>query len=265
MHDYVECEYPLGLIQTPARPSRLMVDADALGRLADDIAANGLHQRIGLRRLSTGEGAEMIYGDRRRLAFALLGRAAIPAKVYPHTVDVLHVRMSENEMRENLNAIEQALEAVAFLERGEPLAGVARRFRRSPAWINERLALLDLPEDVQTAVAKGQLTLGVARALGAVDFADYRAQLIGEATRAGASERVVAVWVAQYLADAPRIKANTITVDEIVARREEFRVVARCPGCEKDHPFEATRALRFCVPCAEQLTTLLAQSPAEGP
>ncbi|MGH7393370.1 MAG: ParB/RepB/Spo0J family partition protein [Candidatus Rokuibacteriota bacterium] len=262
MRDYDERDFPVEHIVEPERASRLVIDPEALGRLADDIAANGLHQRIGLRTIAGDRRAELIFGHRRLLAYRLLHRAAIPARIYPPTTDVLHVRMAENEMREQLNPIEQAMECRAFVDRGEPIAHVARRFRRSAAWVAERLELLELPADVQRALAEGALALGVARALGAVDFDTYRAQLVAEAIRNGASERAVAVWVSAYHADAARIKANTITVDEIVARREEFKVVARCPGCEKDHPFEVTVSLRFCRPCATQLAALLTADPA---
>lgn len=258
MH-YIERELPVEWITEPERPHRLQIDAEELHRLADDIAANGLHQRPGVRETENKQRFALIYGHRRLLAFRVLGRPEIPVKVYPAGTDELQVRMAENELRADLNPIEQAHICREFIERGDPVTAIARYWRRSDGWVRGRLALLELPADVQEAMADGVLTPAVAHELARVDNDRYRVSLIAEAANHGCSERTAAAWAAHYLADRERIITNTMTIEQLAARRESFVVKAICEICQQEHDLTRTRALRCCLPCLEAVAAALRQ------
>ncbi len=241
------------------------MDPDALGALADSIAAEGLHQPIGVRGPMADGSYEIGFGHRRYCAHQLLQREAIDCKVYPAETDVDLMRVTENGQREQLTPIEEALECGRFMKRVGSTAAVARMFRRSDAWVRSRLALLDLPDDIQRAVHLGDVAVNVATALARVDHEAYRASLIDEATRSGASVNVVNVWVAHYEADKGRIIQNHLTVQEITERRAAYIVYFPCDGCHTEVPYLDTRSLRFCTRCAgELLAVMQAETPAAG-
>jgi ParB family transcriptional regulator, chromosome partitioning protein len=244
---------PLSQIQEPDDPARLSMDPETLGALADSIAAEGLHQPIGVRGPMENGRYELGFGHRRLCAHQLLQRVEIDCKVYPPTVDLALMRVTENGQREGLTPIEEAHECRKFVERVGSPAAVARLFRRSDYWVRARLALLELPDDLQAAVHRGELATNVATALARVDHADYRTSLIEEAGRSGASVNVVNVWVAHYEADKGRIIQNHLTVQEITERRQEYVVYFTCDGCSRQVPYTETRAMRFCAKCANEV------------
>ena len=136
--------------------------------------------------------------------------------------------------------------------------------RRSPAWIDARLELLALPEELRLAVHEGRLPMNVAGALGEIDHADYRRELIDEATRTGASVSTVRVWTAHYAADRDRIVQNHLTVQEIKSARGAYVVYYPCDVCGREVPYQDTRGLRICLEDAEQLAVELAAARAEA-
>ena len=259
-----EHEIPMGQIQPPPHQLRQTIDPEALGRLADDIAVRGLLQGIGVVRAVDEDSFTIGYGHRRFLAHGLLGRATIRARVYPPGTDLLDIAIAENEFRKDLNPIEDARAMRQLIERGEPVPHIARRYRVSEATVRARLGLLDLPEDLQEGIAGGRLSVAVASALAVVDHDDYRASLIAEAQRNGASARVVAVWTAHYHADRDRIVANHLTVAAIVERREAFIVYVPCDACKEPKPYTETRGMRFCNDCAGELLAALSGAAASG-
>ncbi len=248
---------PMVLIREPAHRLRETIDAAALGELADSIAAEGLHQPIGVRGPDAEGAYEIVWGHRRYLAVRLLKWQRITARVFPASYDPLLAAISENLQRTDLTPIEEAHAIARFLERGEARVAIARLFRRSPAWIDARLDLLDLPADLQAAVQDRSIPVAVAHALRDVDYEPYRRDLLDEARRVGATATVAALWTQHYLADRERIVHNELAVSEIAARREAWKIMIACELCHEDYAFEHTRALRMCQDCLTAVLNLV--------
>jgi ParB family chromosome partitioning protein len=255
----------VALIDPPADAHRLALDEQRLGDLADSMAAEGLHQPIGLRGPDGASRYEVVFGHRRYRAAAMLGWASIAAKIYPAAADILLIRSSENNNREQLSPAEEAEQIRRFQEAGYSKAGTARALRRSVSWVEARLAILACPEDVRLAVHRGELSLGVAVQFATVDHAPYRRELIAEAGRAGCSTTQATAWVAAYGADRERIVRNLATVEEIAASREQWVLKIACEGCGLEHTYERTRAMRFCLSCANDLLAAMRGEPASKP
>lgn len=262
MHGEAYQRIPLARIQEPSHRLRASIDVERLGALADSMAAEGLHQPIGLRGPFPTGLYEIAFGHRRFLAAQLLRWPDIAARLYPADFDPLLASVSENLQRDALSPIEEALAVRRFIDRGEPEAAIARLFRRSAAWVKARLDLLALPDDLRGAVHEGTVKVAVALPLADVDNDEYRATLLDEAVRTGASARTVEVWRAHYLSERERLVRNLVTVTEIAARREDYRIKIGCDGCGREVDYRETESWRFCTPCAHDLRVAAAEAAA---
>lgn len=252
----------LASIREPAHQLRETIDPEQLGELADSMAAEGLHQPIGLRGPLDDGAFEIIWGHRRFLAARLLQWKQIEAKTYPADYDPLLAAVSENLQRENLSPMDEARAVKRFIDRGQSQAAIARLFRRSQSWIHERIELLELPAELQGAVHERALSMGVARVLAQIDHEAYRAELIKEAQRSGANLNTVEVWRAHYMADRERIVTNNLLIAEINSRREAWRLYVPCDLCREDKVYEETHSVRVCEPCQAELLRLIEAAAA---
>jgi ParB/RepB/Spo0J family partition protein len=259
----LDLDVELARIDPPKTAARESIDPDKLADLADDMLSNGLLQRVGLIGPDPAGRYEVNWGDRRTRAARQLGWRTIAARVAPHGTNPAAMRAAENNVREPLNPREEARQVKELLDAGMPLPNIRRTLRRSEAWIEQRLALLGWPEDVQQAVAEGRLPLAVARQLVKIDNELYRADLTREAVRTGATERTAIVWAAAYEADRARIDVNSATVQELIERRDSFQVVTACEACDDRVDIRTTRLIRICGSCSAELVKALEELRAE--
>lgn len=150
----------------PYQPRRTFDDA-ALHELSESIRRHGVLQPVVVRQVAEGS-YELIAGERRWRAATLARRATIPAVVRQTVTDaeMLELALVENVQRQDLDAIERA---VGYRQMMDRLAltqeQVADRVGLRRSTVANHLRLLDLPEAVQAAVAKGLVSMGHARAL----------------------------------------------------------------------------------------------------
>ena len=251
---------PLDVLDEPDEALRESIDEVKLGELADDIAVNGLLQPIGARGPGPGGRYEIVWGHRRFLACRMIQLTTIPARVCPWPTNPALARLAENFHRVDLNPREEAKAVQALRQQGKPLAEIARILRRSIGWVETRVELMTWPQELQDAVARGELPMNTARLLAEIDHDDYRASLVREVHRTGASAPIVSTWLAHYVADKERIVRNHETVEEIVNRREEFRVMFSCECCGDQRDTRESSLLRVCRRCARTLVDMKAEA-----
>lgn len=150
----------------PFQP-RKEFDPAELAELETSLRANGLIQPITVRRAPSGNGYELIAGERRFRAAQRLGWTEIPALVKD-----LDDRMTatlalvENLQRSDLNPIEEAEGYQRLIDdfslTQQQVADVVGKDRSTVANI---LRVLNLPAAVRRMLQEGELTLGHARAL----------------------------------------------------------------------------------------------------
>ncbi len=149
---------------------RTKMDAESLNELAASIRAQGLMQPI-LVRPAGAERYELIAGERRWRAARIAGLAEVPV-VVRDVPDQAALAMSliENIQREDLNPLEEA-QGVQRLVSEFKLTHqeAADAIGRSRTATTNLLRLLNLPQSVQRLVFDGQLDMGHARALLALD------------------------------------------------------------------------------------------------
>ncbi|GAB3361885.1 MULTISPECIES: ParB/RepB/Spo0J family partition protein [Giesbergeria] len=155
---------------------RTRMDEGALYELAESIRAQGIMQPILVRRLGTGPHAgchEIIAGERRFRAAKLAGLDTVPVLVRDVPDEAAAaMALIENIQREDLNPLEEAQGLQRLVrEFGLTHEQAAQAVGRSRSTASNLLRLLQLAVPVQTMLMAGDLDMGHARALLALDKA----------------------------------------------------------------------------------------------
>ena len=169
-------EVPLDQIRPNPDQPRHVMEPEALEGLAQSIRRHGVLQPVIVQR--TGEGYQLVAGERRFRASRLAGRTTIPSLVIEATGRrSLELALIENIQRENLNALEEATAYEALLARdGSTQIELAEQLGKSRVAVTNALRLLELPDEIKSLVKGGALSAGQARALlGAKSPADMLA------------------------------------------------------------------------------------------
>ena len=153
---------------------RTRMDEGALYELAESIKAQGIMQPILVRRLAGGDHAgmyEIIAGERRFRAARLAGLSDVPVLVRDVPDEAAAaMALIENIQREDLNPLEEAQGLSRLVnEFGMTHEQAAQAVGRSRSAASNLLRLLNLAEPVQTMLMAGDIDMGHARALLALD------------------------------------------------------------------------------------------------
>jgi ParB family transcriptional regulator, chromosome partitioning protein len=181
---------PLELIdRSPHQPRRSFDEEHLLG-LAESIKARGVLQPVLVRPLPGGR-YELIAGERRWRAARTAELETIPAIVRHHDDSTsLEMALIENMAREDLNPIEEARACAALVEElGLTREDVGLRVGRSRVAVSNLIRLLDLPDEAQHLIERGDLSEGHGRALLLADDHGDRRSLARAAASAGWSVR----------------------------------------------------------------------------
>lgn len=148
----------------PQQP-RKDFDINRLQDLAASLRQSGLLQPVIVRR--SGQGYQLVVGERRWRAAKLAGLGRVPAIVREVSDgEAIELALVENLLREDLNPMEEALAYQRLLaEFGWTQEELAQRVGGDRSSIANCLRLLKLPEVIQADLRGGRLSMGHARAL----------------------------------------------------------------------------------------------------
>jgi len=176
----------------PLQPRREFKEEE-LAELMASIRENGLLQPLVVRPDpdASGERYQLVAGERRFRALSRLRWKEVPALV--REVDdrtLLVLALVENLQREALGPLEEAEGFQALSEEfGLTQAEIAQAVGKNRATVANTLRLLRLPPSIRRLLEEGQLTMGHARALLAVDDPGRLVELGRRAAREGWSVR----------------------------------------------------------------------------
>lgn len=154
---------------------------DNLEELAEAIKAQGFTSRLRVRPDPTDEGYfQLVYGERRLRAAMLAGRTEVPCEIAEHSdQELIEIGLAENIQRMDLNPIEEAQAFQTFIrERGYSIRSLAGKIGKDKSYVQDRLELLRIPEDVQAMVAQRNDTLRAAREIAKLTTPAERKPLI---------------------------------------------------------------------------------------
>ncbi|WP_020654324.1 ParB/RepB/Spo0J family partition protein [Massilia niastensis] len=219
---------PVGQIQAGKYQPRTRMDEGSLSELAASIKTQGIMQPVLVRPLPAGSGAsyEIIAGERRFRAAQMAGLEEIPVLV--RDVDdqaAAAMALIENIQREDLNPLEEAQGIQRLISdfnfTHEQAAAAVGRSRSA---VSNLLRLINLAQPVQTMLMAGDIDMGHARALLAVESANQITlanQVIAKRLSVRETEKLVARAIEEQNSPATPARAKDKPGD-IVRLEEEL-------------------------------------------
>jgi len=215
-------ELAVDLLQPGKYQPRTDMHPESLEELASSIRAQGVVQPIVVRELSEGGRYEIIAGERRWRAAQMAGLHEIPAviRVVPDEAAIA-MALIENIQRENLNPVEEANALQRLIDEFEMThQQAAEAVGRSRAAVSNLLRLLTLNDDVRRMLEHGDLEMGHARALLALQ-GERQSQVAREVSAKGCSVRETEQLVRRLLSGAERRPKGDKALDPDIKRLQD--------------------------------------------
>lgn len=221
---------------------RTRMDEGALAELADSIRAQGIMQPILVRPVDIAKGRyEIIAGERRFRAAQLAGLTEVPVLVKDVADEhAAAMALIENIQREDLNPLEEAQGVKRLLDEfGLTHEQASQAIGRSRSATSNLLRLLNLASAVQTMLLAGDIDMGHARALLAVDTAtqiQLANQIIAKRLSVRDAEQLVARTDEGTSTKTSRAKAvsrDVVRLEEALSDQLGTKVTLKVTGKER--------------------------------
>jgi ParB family chromosome partitioning protein len=233
---------PVNKLQAGKYQPRTRMDEGALAELADSIRAQGIMQPILVRPVDAAKGRyEIIAGERRFRAAQLAGLTEVPVLVKDVADEhAAAMALIENIQREDLNPLEEAQGVKRLLDEfGLTHEQASQAIGRSRSATSNLLRLLNLASAVQTMLLAGDIDMGHARALLAVDTAtqiQLANQIIAKRLSVRDAEQLVARTdkVASTKTSRPKIVSRDVArLEEALSDQLGTKVTLKVTGKER--------------------------------
>ncbi|HKB80560.1 MAG TPA: ParB/RepB/Spo0J family partition protein [Thermoanaerobaculia bacterium] len=204
-------QIPIDRIEPNPYQPRKSFDDRALDELVRSVREHGIVQPIVVTR--NGDRYRLIAGERRFRAAQKAGLQHVPAVIKDilNEGDALQIALIENIQRQDLNPIEEA-NAYHQLHQdfGLTQEEISRRVGKERSTVANFLRLLKLPDPVKKLLAAGQLSMGHARALLAVESAKKQELLAGRVVARDLSVRQTEMLASTPPKAVPRAKPKDV-------------------------------------------------------
>jgi len=243
-------DIPLFLIHSEGQSVREATDDDHVVELAMSISKHGLLEPIVVEEMENGE-YQLLAGFHRLAAFYRLRKETVPAIIRQEkTGPVKAIALVENIVRKDMSLDEQ-VKAVNYLHTEENLSisSICDLIGKGTAWVQKRLMIPNLPEEVLIELMDGIISISHAEAIGAVSDPSLRRILLNQVVNQKLTARQTEDLATLYL-QAPSVSfaieagmeaAKEIQNQQKATRRcdiggemmsiEHLTFVAICPTC----------------------------------
>lgn len=212
---------PVEQIQPNPQQPRDVFEPEAFQELVHSVKEFGVLQPIVVR--PTGDGFQLIMGERRWRASKEAGIAEIPA-IIRETSDenLLRDALLENLHRSDLNPLEEAAAYKQLLEDfGITQEQLADKLGRSRPQITNTLRLMKLPVMVQEKLVSGVLSSGHARALLSIENESQVIELANKVIKQGLSVRALEELISVTKGKKPKAKITPGSTGGALTELEE--------------------------------------------
>jgi ParB family chromosome partitioning protein len=213
-------EVPVETIDNNPDQPRKTFDEDDLSSLSESIRNHGILQPLVVRQI--GERYQLVAGERRLRAARAAGLPAVPVTVVDfNDQQALEAALVENIQRSDLNPIEKAQGFKEYLSRYEMTQDqLAARLGLARTTITNLVALLDLPEELQNSIQRGELSPSHAKALKAVADPLRQIALGKEIITRGLSVHATEAFVKQHQAEERTASTEPVVAEEVAEEAE---------------------------------------------
>jgi len=177
---------------------RKSFDNDKMGQLVNSIKNRGVLQPIIVKEQNGGY--SIIAGERRWRAAKIAGIKAIPSIIKDVSQrDAMELALIENIQREDLNPLEEAEAYKKLIEEYQLThEELSEKVGKDRATISNYLRLLSLPQEVKDLLIEEKISMGHARAIGAIRDSNDQIIISRKVYETGMSvrklERLVQNW-----------------------------------------------------------------------
>lgn len=243
-------EVPLDLIEADPGQPRTIFDPEDLDHLASSLQRFGLLQPIRVRWVQSKERYVIVCGERRFRAAQMAGLATIPCVVHDDDdpATLVTIQLIENLVRSDLQPIEKA-RAFRRLMEGQrwTVRQLADELDIAASSVTRYVRLLELPEDVQARVNRGEITPSAAYELSKLE-PDQARELAAEVVSSNLPHNQVVEQVQVARVDGPHRPSSPRS--SVRTRRRPAKWEFRTPEdatvtvCNADGPAALKSALR---------------------
>lgn len=193
----------------------------SIAELAASIKDKGVLQPIIVRRHN--EDYQIIVGERRWRAAKLAGLRSIPSIIRDASdAETMEIALIENIQRQDLNPLEEAEAYKRLIEEYKlTQEELATRIGKDRSSIANYLRLLKLPKEIKEDLISGNLSMGHARALLALDSSTNQIRLRNEIVKRKMSVRLAEKAVRKYKS---KKKIGVESTPEIESIREAMMI-----------------------------------------
>ncbi|HEU5286994.1 MAG TPA: ParB/RepB/Spo0J family partition protein [Candidatus Limnocylindria bacterium] len=214
-------EIPLEKVKPNPGQPRMTFHQDTLNELASSVKEHGVLQPILVR--PSGEGYEIIAGERRWRASKLAGKETIPAIVERFDdATALEIALIENLQREDLSPLDESTIYKKMTdELGYSIRQLAGKLGKDKGYVENRLRLANAPDDVREMVSQRYDTLSAAYELMKLDNPRRRKalakqMLAGQLTLIKLHDRVERILNPQAKAEKPEPAIPPLRDDALI-------------------------------------------------
>lgn len=242
------------LIKEPEVTMRLSMDETAFKELIDSIKSVGLINPITLAKLD--EHYEIIAGVRRYLACKEIGFTHISSVVLKATTrEKFMIQAHENYYRADVDPVEEAKYFQAILKISNFTQNqLAKMLNKSDAYISERLAVLEYPDDVKDCLKHDVFGVSVGRELARIDDEKTRQFYLKSAIEDGITPKEAKSYRASYEnykvnPGGTHTKSEPGQIPEYVPPLE---IQQQCDICNELKPASQVHVIHMCDDCLKE-------------
>ena len=199
----------INLIKSNEGQPRKSFDDEKILELAESIKSNGIIQPLILKKVD--DEYIIVAGERRWRAAKAIGLKEVPAIVMNLTEkQVLEISLIENNQRENLNSIEEALAYKKLIsDFNLTQEELSKRIGKSRVTITNTLRLLNLSEDVQQYIIEGVISEGHGSAVLGITDSKVQCELAQNVIDDKLSVRELEILIRKLKTSPTRAKSKT--------------------------------------------------------
>jgi len=240
-------------------------DDDHIAELALSIAKHGLLQPIIVTPLEDGT-YQLQAGFHRLQAAMRLQWREIPAIVRTKdTGSTKNIALVENLLRKDMSLKEEA-EAIAYLQNVEKLSisSICDATGKSVSWVQKRLMLPNLPEEVKIELFDGRISVGHAEVIAGIEDASVRAILLNCVLQQKLTVRQTEDLASVY-AHAPNvgIAIETGVQEAEKIRTEEKAPMRNCDICRTRDELQNMTLFCACKDCISWIKEMLQEAASK--